>query len=113
MPHNWASAEFIRLVRNLLVLERGRELHVLEGLPRTWLFANAETALAGVATDFGPVSFGLKVSLDGRTATLEVTPPESPSLQKVVVHLGAWAADGKVRSSRNGRTMKFIIPLVK
>ncbi|NOX54462.1 MAG: hypothetical protein GXP27_08470, partial [Planctomycetes bacterium] len=31
MPHNWASAEFIRLVRHSLVLERGRELHLLEG----------------------------------------------------------------------------------
>ena len=37
MPHNWASAEFIRLVRHLLVLERGDELHLLEGLPRGWL----------------------------------------------------------------------------
>ncbi len=34
MPHNWASAEFIRLVRHLLILERGDELHLLEGLPR-------------------------------------------------------------------------------
>ena len=34
MPHNWASAEFIRLVRDLLVLERGDELHLFEGLPR-------------------------------------------------------------------------------
>ena len=33
MPHNWASAEFIRLVRDLLVLERGDELHLFEGLP--------------------------------------------------------------------------------
>ncbi|MGD0091875.1 MAG: hypothetical protein ABSE73_18325, partial [Planctomycetota bacterium] len=28
MPHNWASAEFIRLTRHLLVLERGAELHL-------------------------------------------------------------------------------------
>jgi hypothetical protein len=113
MPHNWASAEFIRLVRNLLVLERGRELHVLEGLPRTWLAANAETALRDVATDFGPVSFSLKVSADGRTADFEITPPASPSLQKVIVHLGAWAGEGRVRTGRKGRTMRFEIPLVR
>ena len=113
MPHNWASAEFIRLVRDLLVLERGRELHLLEGLPRSWLFAKAETGLKDVATDFGPVSFRFKVAADGRTAVLEVTPPESPSLEKVVVHLGAWAGDGKVATGRRGRTMRFEIPLVK
>jgi len=113
MPHNWASAEFIRLVRDLLVLERGRELHVLEGLPRTWLAANAETALRDVATDFGPVSFRLKVSSDGRTAAFEITPPASPSLQKVVVHLGAWAGEGKIAKGRKDRTMRFEIPLVR
>ncbi|MFA6545723.1 MAG: hypothetical protein WCS99_15000, partial [Limisphaerales bacterium] len=37
MPHNWAGAEFIRLVRDLLVLERGDELHLLEGLPAGWI----------------------------------------------------------------------------
>ena len=33
MPHNWASAEFIRLVIHLLALDRGDELHLLEGFP--------------------------------------------------------------------------------
>ncbi|MCB0114182.1 MAG: hypothetical protein KDD84_08825, partial [Caldilineaceae bacterium] len=33
MPHNWASAEFIRLVRHLLVMERGDTLSLLPGLP--------------------------------------------------------------------------------
>jgi hypothetical protein len=113
MPHNWASAEFIRLTRNLLVLERGPELHVLEGIPRSWLFAGAETALNGVATDFGPVSLRLKVSADGRTATLEITPPELPALRKVVVHLGAWARDGEVKTSREGRTFRCEIHLVR
>jgi hypothetical protein len=111
MPHNWASAEFIRLTRNLLVLERGPELHVLEGLPRSWLFAGAETALNGAATDFGPVSLRLTVGADGRTATLEVTPPDSPALRKVVVHLGAWAEEGRIRAHREGRTCRWDIPL--
>ena len=33
MPHNWASAEFIRLTVHLLALDRGDELHLLEGMP--------------------------------------------------------------------------------
>ncbi len=113
MPHNWASAEFIRLVRNLLVLERGQELHFLEGVPRSWFFANAETAMTGVATDFGPVSFRLKVGADGSAATLEITPPESRSLRSVVIHLGAWAREGNIRTVREGRTYRCEIPLVQ
>ena len=85
----------------------------LEGLPRTWLFPEAETALTDVATDFGPVSFRLKVSSDGRTAAFEITPPESPTLQKVVVHLGAWAGEAEVKTARKDRVMRFEIPLVR
>ena len=33
MPHNWASAEFIRLAIHLLALDRGDELHLLRRLP--------------------------------------------------------------------------------
>ncbi|HBG75891.1 MAG TPA: hypothetical protein DDW86_02920, partial [Clostridiales bacterium] len=37
MPHNWASAEFIRLVRNMLVFERAGNLELFYGLPVEWL----------------------------------------------------------------------------
>lgn len=92
MPHNWASAEFIRLVRNLLVLERGAELHLLEGLPAAWLAPGAVTETKNVATDFGPFSMRLEVAADGASARLTVVPPAAPELARVVVHLGAWAA---------------------
>ena len=36
MPHNWASAEFIRLTVHLLALDRRDELHLFEGLPVEW-----------------------------------------------------------------------------
>lgn len=37
MPHNWASVEFIRLVRNLVLTERNEGLLLLPALPETWL----------------------------------------------------------------------------
>lgn len=37
MPHNWASVEFIRLVRNLVLLERNEGLLLLPALPTEWL----------------------------------------------------------------------------
>ena len=75
MPHNWASAEFIRLVRHLLVLERGDELHLFEGLPRAWTKAGCVTELKAVPTTFGEVSLKLAVAGDGRSATLTIDPP--------------------------------------
>jgi hypothetical protein len=112
MPHNWASAEFIRLTRNLLVLERGSELHLLEGIPRTWLVPGAVTELKDVATDFGPVSLKLEIAADGKEARLRLTPPPGPDPPKIVVHLGAWAAEEKPVIEKNGDAIRDIrIPL--
>jgi hypothetical protein len=120
MPHNWASAEFIRLTRNLLVLERGSELHLLEGIPRNWLAAGAITELKNAATNFGPVSLRLEVAADGINATLSVTPPPATSATtgspkasapRIVVHLGAWAAESKIAPKKIGAAWELVIPL--
>ena len=92
MPHNWASAEFIRLVVHLLALDRGSELHLCEGLPAEWLRPGSITRLNGVATRFGPLTMELKVSANGRTATLRVEPLSDPSCTKIVVHLDGWTS---------------------
>ena len=86
MPHNWASAEFIRLVRDLLVLERGDELHLLEGLPRAWVRPGGEVRFREVPTTFGPIDLKLTVSSDGKSARIEVGPPKREPPAKIVVH---------------------------
>ena len=86
MPHNWGSAEFIRLVRHLLVLERGAELHLFEGLPRAWAKPGDTVRLQEVPTSFGPLSLTLRVAADGRSAAIEIEPPQRERPQKLVVH---------------------------
>jgi hypothetical protein len=90
MPHNWASAEFIRLTIHLLALDRGDELHLLEGLPAEWIKPGSVTRLRGVATPFGPLTMDLRISTDGRTANLHLEPLADPTCRKVVVHLAGW-----------------------
>ena len=96
MPHNWASAEFIRCVIHLLLIERGDELHLFEGLPPTWLKPGARIEVNGVETRFGPVTMSLVVDGEGKTARLTVQPPARRPATKVVVHLGEHlqTADG-------------------
>ncbi len=88
MPHNWASAEFIRFARNILVLERGKELHFLEGLPPTWLHPGAHIALKGILTSFGPVDLDLLVDGGGHRARVTLGLSASRPPEKVVLHLG-------------------------
>jgi hypothetical protein len=93
MPHNWASAEFIRLVRHLIVLERGDELHLCEGLPREWVHPGAVTRLDGVLTELGPISLELRVAADGSSAHLRLDPPRRSKPSRIVLHLDGWSAE--------------------
>lgn len=95
MPHNWASAEFIRLTIHLLALERGNELHLLEGLPIEWTKPGMITKLTGIATPFGPLTMELTIAANGKTADLRVEPLRDPSCQKIVVHLFGWSGNEK------------------
>lgn len=65
MPHNWGSAEFIRLVRNLLVFEVGDDLELLRGLPDEWLPTEDDSlVLEATPTRYGDVDLRLTRSGD-------------------------------------------------
>jgi len=91
MPHNWASAEFIRLVRHSLILERGSELHLFEAMPASWARPGAVTRMRDIATEFGPVSLEFRVSKDGAGGVLKVTPPQRTPPARIVLHLDNWS----------------------
>jgi len=90
MPHNWASAEFASLLVHLLALDRGDELHLLEGLPAEWRQLGMRTALKDINTPFGKLSFSLQIDASGKTALLEVDKLSDASCKGVFVHLGDW-----------------------
>ena len=92
MPHNWASAEFIRLTVHLLELDRGDELHLLEGLPVEWTKPGMVTKLNGICTPFGKLTMELRIAEDGKSAKLHIGPLSDSSCRKVVVHLSGWAS---------------------
>ncbi len=66
MPHNWASVEFIRLVRTLLVLEWDGGMALLPGLPKEWLpTAERDLLLTDTPTAYGKVTLHLTKSQKG------------------------------------------------
>ena len=87
MPHNWGSAEFIRMVRHMLILERDKELHLLEGLPSAWTSPGSNVRMVEIPTAYGPMSLSLRASEDGKSATIEVDPQRYEPPEKIVVHL--------------------------
>ena len=65
MPHNWASAEFIRLVRNLLVFESIEHLRLFMGLPQEWIVADRSIHIEKTPTRFGPITVKLTPFANG------------------------------------------------
>ena len=109
MPHNWASAEFIRLVRHSLILERGNELHLFEAMPAKWARPGAVTRVRDIATEFGPVSFEFRVARDGASGILKLTPPQRAPPARIVLHLDHWSAQtGTLDLPVRGRSTKQV-----
>jgi hypothetical protein len=95
MPHNWASAEFVRLAVHLLALDRGNELHLFEGLPKEWVKPGMETSMKNIATPFGKLNFNLQVNQTGEHAQLTIDALSDPSCDKIVVHRNGWAVQNE------------------
>ncbi len=102
MPHNWASAELIRLVRNLMILGKGKELDLLEGMPSSWAEPGKVTRLQNISTSFGDVNLTVKVDDDGSMAhvTFDLNAREIP--EKIVVHLESF--EKPIWSIKEGNT---------
>ncbi len=109
MPHNWASGEYIRLVRHLMILERGRDLHLLPGLPEAWTHPGMRTALEDIPTSFGPISLDFQVAADGRTATLRLKTPRRERPARIILH--TQGLGGRVREVWLGKRFTADQPL--
>ncbi|TFG49746.1 MAG: hypothetical protein E4H40_02455 [Candidatus Brocadiia bacterium] len=115
MPHNWASAEFIRMTVHMLALDRDNELHLFEGLPKEWVQAGMVTRLNGIATPFGKLYLTLKADDSGKTARLTVNKLPANTLERIVVHLDQWTsgASDKILSFPGGTSIDMVINLKK
>jgi hypothetical protein len=98
MPHNWASAEFLRLTSHLLALDRGDELHLFEGLPAEWARGGMVTRLKHIGTVFGALDLTLEVSPDGRRAkvTADLDRKNSTPPSALVIHLAGITGSDEV-----------------
>ncbi len=82
MPHGWAAAEFMLLLREILFFEAGeddnRELYIAPGVLRSWLSGNGghSVAVTDAATTYG-AKFGYTLVHDesNRRVMIDITQP--------------------------------------
>jgi hypothetical protein len=112
MPHNWASAEFIRMVVHMIQLDRGKDLSLFEGLPKQWTTPGAATKLNGIRTPFGPINLSLVVDKSGNSAKLDLKFTETGNLpENVIVNKGNWTASGGKETVKGAQTISMNIPI--
>ncbi len=104
-PHGWFAAEYRTLLRQMMVREEGRDLHLLSVVSPEWIGAEKTIAVAQAPTQFGTVAFTL-TQPDAAHATLTLQTrfpgtPQVPAPHSLVLHIPwflhvtAASADGQ------------------
>lgn len=85
MPHNWGSAMFIYVVRNMLLMEKQGNLELFAGLPEEWLPKEDQPlVLEETPTRYGMVTVRLEKSGEKYILTYERRGSRAP--EKLLLH---------------------------
>jgi hypothetical protein len=84
VPHLWAAAQYVILLRNMLVREDGTELHLLSAIPDHWLAPGEHVAFRRAPTAFGRA--GIRVDAAASKLRVTVDAPAVRPPQRIVIH---------------------------
>jgi hypothetical protein len=68
-PHGWFAAEYVSLLRNMLVREQGRDVYLMSAVSPSWLRPGRRITVRRAPTHFGRVSFQLRGTGGGAVLT--------------------------------------------
>ncbi|MDB5048495.1 MAG: hypothetical protein JWO30_1566 [Fibrobacteres bacterium] len=90
--HGWSAAEFVNLVREMLVSERGGTLRLAEAAPVKWFKPGLSLEAMGAPTPYGTVSFTLRQGPVAAFLTWNVQ--RKPHQDKAPIRFNLPAASG-------------------
>jgi hypothetical protein len=70
-PHNWFAADYIALLRNMLICERGDTLDLLSVLSPVWCQPGQTLWVTNAPTEFGPMNFMATFTAQGMELHLD------------------------------------------
>ncbi|MHB8619532.1 MAG: hypothetical protein ACYDAG_08180 [Chloroflexota bacterium] len=76
MPHGWTAAEYVSLVRDMLLYEHGNRLEIAAGVPAAWLGAGGAISVSDMPTHFGRLSY--QIHRSGGTILLDLSAQGTP-----------------------------------
>jgi hypothetical protein len=75
MPQNYAGAEYLLLLRDMLLYEDGDRVKLTPSIPTEWVAPGKQLAFERAPTFFGEMGFRINADNTGKQVTLELTPP--------------------------------------
>ncbi|HUZ78160.1 MAG TPA: hypothetical protein VMV93_11330 [Chloroflexota bacterium] len=106
MPHGWTAAEYVSLLRDMLLYESGNHLELAAGVSAGWLNAPQGVSVSGLPTTFGPISYTLHRV--GSTVLLDLvdsTPPPGGYSLHLPFRMLRFSVDGSAFASANGSVL--------
>lgn len=103
-PHAWFAADYRNLLRNMLVREQGRKLHLLSVVSPEWIGTGKRIAVSGVTTYFGRVNFTFE-TVGENTAVLRLDNTFTDAPSEILLHL-PWFVEAS-RVTADGKPVHF------
>ena len=113
MPHGWTAAEYVCLVRDMLLYERGDTLQLAAGVRADWLADGKAVAVNGLPTYFGSLTY--RLSRAGPAVTLDLqttTPPPAGYDLHLPFQIASASIDGAPAILATGTTL-HLPPMTK
>ncbi len=111
MPHNWASAEFIRTTVHMIELDHGKDLHLFESMPAKWARAGAVTKLNGILTPYGKINLSFEVNKTGDAGRLHLEFLDDVTLpEHIMIYKKSWAKSDDVQTINPTKTINVDVP---
>ena len=102
-PHGWFAAEYVSLLRNMLVRERSDGIALMSALSPAWLKPGESVSVHDAPTTSGKVSFTLRPTDDGARLEWHADVPEGTQIRWP---LPDFARDVKAENiEKDGRTI--------
>ena len=85
IPHLWAAALYVTTLRNMLVREEGRDIHLLSAVPAAWLDPGKKISLEKAPTRFGAMSLTAEAGKD--FVVVRFSRPTRADPDRLLIHL--------------------------
>ena len=84
-PHGWFAADYVALLRNMLVREQGDNLHLLSAVSPDWTRPGDTIQVSNAPTEFGPIAMTCQFTTTGMHMQLNTHFQQRPA--HIIIHI--------------------------